>query len=66
MGYLSEVLLRHDEEREQLLQFLQDEGLEDLTEAANTLTDEEKKQRLAELHSKRRQLNLENAGTNKL
>ncbi|XP_060082221.1 trichohyalin-like [Ylistrum balloti] len=61
VAYLSEVMLRHSEEREQLLQFLQDEGLEDLTEAASQISDEDKKSRLAELHSKRRKLNLENS-----
>ncbi|XP_033746567.1 trichohyalin-like isoform X2 [Pecten maximus] len=62
MVYLSEVMLRHSEEREQLLQFLQDPELEDLTEAASGISDEEKKTRLAELHSKRRKLNLEDPG----
>ncbi|OWF34681.1 hypothetical protein KP79_PYT11450 [Mizuhopecten yessoensis] len=60
VALVSEVMLRHSEEREPLLQFLQDEGLEDLTDAASQISDEEKKARLAELHRKRIQLNLEN------
>ncbi|XP_069101140.1 trichohyalin-like isoform X2 [Argopecten irradians] len=61
MLFLSEMMLRHSEEREQLLHFLQDPELEDLTSAAAEFSDEERKTRLAELHKKRRNLNLENA-----
>ena len=58
-----EVILRHGEEREQLLQYLQDESLEDLTEAASLMSEQEQKARLAELHTKRRGLNLDLIGT---
>ena len=62
MAYLRELLLRHDEEREYLLQYLQDETMDDLKEAAAMMSEEEKKSRLAELHAKRRKLNLRDSG----
>ncbi|KAK3103454.1 hypothetical protein FSP39_019371 [Pinctada imbricata] len=61
-AYLRQVILRHDEEREQLLQYLQDETMDDLTEAATMMSSEEKKLRLAELHAKRRKLDLHKSG----
>ncbi|XP_055999875.1 trichohyalin-like isoform X3 [Ostrea edulis] len=60
MSYLREVLVRHEEERENLLHFLQDDSMEDLKEAAAMMTEQDSKSRLAELHAKRRRLNLSN------
>ncbi|XP_062600408.1 trichohyalin-like [Saccostrea cucullata] len=60
LSYLREVLVRHEEERENLLHFLQDDSMEDLKEAAAMMSEQESKSRLAELHAKRRRLNLSN------
>ncbi|XP_022298182.2 uncharacterized protein LOC111107326 isoform X1 [Crassostrea virginica] len=60
MCYLREVLVRQEEERENLLRFLQDESMDDLRDAAAMMTEAETKSRLAELHSKRRRLDLSN------
>lgn len=62
VAYVREIMNRHDDEREHLLHYLQDENLEELTEAAGMMSDEERKVRLSELHAKRRKLNLENTG----
>lgn len=62
MCYLREVLVRQEEERENLLRFLQDESMDDLRDAAAMMTEAETKSRLAELHSKRRRLDLSNEG----
>lgn len=60
--YLGEVLGRQEEEREHLLQFLQDDSMDDLREAAAMMAESETKARLAELHTKRRRLDLSNQG----
>lgn len=54
--------MRQEEERENLLRFLQDESMDDLRDAAAMMTEAETKSRLAELHSKRRRLDLSNEG----
>ncbi|KAH3892174.1 hypothetical protein DPMN_016286 [Dreissena polymorpha] len=51
-------LQRHCDERETLLNHLQDESLEDVVEAAATMDDSERQRRLAELQAKRQNLNL--------
>ena len=56
--YVREMLKRHGDERETLLGHLQDESLEDLVEAAATVTDDERQKRLIELQTKRQALNL--------
>ncbi|XP_052249024.1 uncharacterized protein LOC127856876 isoform X2 [Dreissena polymorpha] len=56
--YLHEMLKRHCDERETLLNHLQDESLEDVVEAAATMDDSERQRRLAELQAKRQNLNL--------
>lgn len=58
--YLREVLARQEGEREHLLQFLQDDSMDDLREAAAMMAESETKARLAELHTKRRRLDLSN------
>lgn len=59
---MREVLGRQEEEREHLLQFLQDDSMDDLREAAAMMAEPETKARLAELHTKRRRLDLSNQG----
>ena len=56
--YLNEMLKRHADEREVLLTHLQDESLDDLVEAAATMTEDERQRRLIELQGKRQNLNL--------
>lgn len=52
------MLKRHGDEREVMLYYLQDESLEDLMEAAATMSDDERQRRLIELQGKRHNLNL--------
>ncbi|KAL4226590.1 hypothetical protein ACF0H5_014574 [Mactra antiquata] len=58
--YLREMLKRHNDEREVLLNFLQDESLDDLVEVAATMSEDERQRRLIELQGKRQNLNLTN------
>lgn len=62
MLYLNQVIQRHLEEEETLLQLCQDETLAELQEAAQHMTTEEQQKRLCELSAKRQQLDLENQG----
>ncbi|CAC5415797.1 unnamed protein product [Mytilus coruscus] len=61
-AYLYEVMKRHNDEREQLLKYLQDESITELMEAAAEMSADERKSRLAELQRKRRKLDLANSG----
>lgn len=61
-AYLYEVMKRHNDEREQLLKYLQDEAITELMEAASEMLPGERKARLAELQGKRRRLDLTNLG----
>ncbi|XP_052070817.1 trichohyalin-like isoform X2 [Mytilus californianus] len=61
-AYLYEVMKRHNDEREQLLKYLQDESITELMEAASEMSADERKSRLAELQTKRRKLDLANSG----
>ena len=56
--YLREMLKRHGDEREIILNHLQDESLDDLVEAAATMSEDERQRRLTELQGKRHNLNL--------
>ncbi|XP_053377355.1 trichohyalin-like isoform X2 [Mercenaria mercenaria] len=58
--YLREMLKRHSDEREVILNHLQDESLDDLVEAATTMSEDERQRRLIELQGKRQNLNLTN------
>ncbi|KAL5014535.1 hypothetical protein ScPMuIL_008805 [Solemya velum] len=62
MTYLKEVVLRHLEEQEVLLNCLQDESLEELLEPAAMMTAGEREQRLMELRDKRSKLDLKKQG----
>lgn len=61
--YLREMLKRHGDEREVILTHLQDESLDDLVEAAATMSEDERQRRLIELQGKRHNLNLTNPGS---
>ncbi|XP_060592636.1 LOW QUALITY PROTEIN: trichohyalin-like, partial [Ruditapes philippinarum] len=58
--YVREMLKRHGDEREVILNHLQDESIDDLVEAAATMSEDERQRRLTELQGKRHNLNLTN------
>ncbi|XP_041349458.1 uncharacterized protein LOC121368777 [Gigantopelta aegis] len=60
LACVMEVQQLHDEERELLLNFLQDDSFADLIEAADMMSHEERQLRLCELSGKREKLNLDN------
>lgn len=61
-SFIWEQNKKHVEERELLLSIIQDPGLEELMEVARTMAPSDRSTRLAELRTKRNNMNIDSTG----